>query len=100
VAARQAQAGSPAGGGVLLSAADFHRWLSLARLVALSFGRTELGADAWRYMRALERRREARAAEVAPLAPPTPPPAAARGWPPTAGRGSVAASPTGVDQAP
>ncbi|CAI7923214.1 unnamed protein product [Closterium sp. NIES-53] len=43
-----------------LDSDTFHRWLTLARLVAASFGERELSRERWQAVRDLERTREAR----------------------------------------
>lgn len=47
----------------MLTASDFHRWLLLARLIAVSFGETKITADHWLHMKNLERKREKRSVE-------------------------------------
>jgi hypothetical protein len=39
---------------------DFHRWLTLVRLVSLSFGEASLTMQRWEHMRAMEATREER----------------------------------------
>ncbi|CAI5981883.1 unnamed protein product [Closterium sp. NIES-64] len=56
VAARQ---GDPS-----LDSDTFHRWLTLARLAAASFGERELSRERWQAVRDLERAREARSRVV------------------------------------
>ena len=73
--------------GCLVTAADFHRWLTLSRLVAASMGATEVTAQHWSHALSLDTQRKARHAAAAGTAmrdaappPPTPSPAAARAF--------------------
>jgi hypothetical protein len=44
----------------------FHRWLSLARLITLSFGKMELTTEFWEHMRQMEKERFRRVLQYHP----------------------------------
>jgi hypothetical protein len=69
---RLRQASGGGGGGVGVSAADFHRWLTLARLLCAASGAPTVELGHWQRALALEAARRARIPD-----PPPPPPEAA-----------------------
>ena len=57
MAARRAQADKPATSPGRVKEEDLHRWLTLARLAALSFGETALSPERWAWVKGLEEQR-------------------------------------------